>query len=152
MGKKSLQLQQLNSKMLGFASLKQVAMPPTGWIKAIRTAIGMSMQQLGNKLNVSKQGVMDIEKREKDGSITIKSLREIARAMDMQLVYGFVPNDGSLDALIEKRATELATQIVMRTANTMKLEDQANSKKRLETAIRERASAIKNEMPKILWD
>ena len=72
--------------MLGFASLKQLAMPPTGWIKAIRTAIGMSMQQLGNKLNVSKQGVMDIEKREKDGSITIKSLREIARAMDMQLV------------------------------------------------------------------
>ena len=152
MGKKSLQLQQLNSKMLGFASLKQVAMPPTGWIKAIRTAIGMSMQQLGNKLNVSKQGIMDIEKREKDGSITIKSLREISRAMDMQLVYGFVPNDGSLDALIEKRATELATQIVMRTANTMKLEDQANSKKRIETAIRERAAAIKNEMPKILWD
>lgn len=152
MGKKSLQLQQLNSKMLGFASLKQVAMPPTGWIKAIRTAIGMSMQQLGNKLNVSRQGVMDIEKREKDGAITIKSLREIARAMDMQLVYGFVPNDGSLDALIEKRATELATQIVMRTANTMKLEDQANSKKRIETAIRERATAIKNEMPKILWD
>lgn len=152
MGKKSLQLQQLNSKMRGFASLKQVAMPPTGWIKAIRTAIGMSMQQLGNKLNVSKQGIMDIEKREKDGSITIKSLREIARAMDMQLVYGFVPNDGSLDALIEKRATELATQIVMRTAHTMKLEDQANSKKRIETAIRERATAIKNEMPKILWD
>ena len=79
MGKKSLQLQQLNSKMLGFAVLKREAMPPIGWIKAIRTAIGMSMQQLGNKLNVSKQGVMDIEKREKDGSITIKSLREIAR-------------------------------------------------------------------------
>jgi predicted DNA-binding mobile mystery protein A len=152
MGRKSLQLQQLNSKMLGFASLKEVAMPPTGWIKAIRTAIGMSMQQLGNKLNITKQGVMDIEKREKDGSITIKSLRGIARAMDMQLVYGFVPNDGSLDALIEKRATELATQIVMRTANTMKLEDQANSKKRIEAAIRERATAIQNEMPKILWD
>ena len=152
MGKKSLQLQQLNSKMLGFAAIKQVAMPPTGWIKAIRTSIGMSMQQLGKKLNVSKQGVQDIEKREKDGSITIKSLREIARAMDMQLVYGFVPNDGSLDALIEKRATELATHIVMRTAHTMKLEDQANSNKRIETAIRERATAIKNEMPKILWD
>ena len=152
MGKKSLQLQQLNSKMLGFASLKQVAMPPTGWIKAIRTAIGMSMPQLGNKLKMSKQGIMDIEKREKDGSITIKSLREIARAMDMQLIYGFLPNDGSLDALIEKRATELATQIVMRTANTMKLEDQANSKNRIETAIRERTAAIKNEMPKILWD
>jgi len=152
MAKNSLQLQQLNEKMLLFASLQKVAMPPTGWIRAIRTAIGMSLQQLGNKLSVSKQAVLDMEKREKEGSVTIKSLKEIARAMDMELVYGFVPNDGSLDGLIEKRATELATQIVMRTANTMKLEDQANSKKRIETAIRERATAIKNEMPKILWD
>lgn len=152
MGKKSLQLQQLNSKMMGYVSLKQVAMPPTGWIKAIRTAIGMSLQQLGNKLNISKQAVMDIEKREKEGSITIKSLREIARALDMQLVYGFAPNEGSLDALVEKRAMDLATQIVMRTANSMKLEDQANSKKRIEAAIKERAAAIKKETPKILWD
>ena len=152
MNKKSLQLQQLNHKMLVFASLKKVAIPPNGWIKAIRTAIGMSMQQVGNKLNITKQSVLDIEKREKEGSITIKSLREIARAMDMELVYGFVPNDGSLDNMIEKRALQLATQIVMRTANTMKLEDQSNSKKRIQAAIRERAAEIKSQMPKILWD
>lgn len=152
MAKQSLQLQQLNSKMRGFVALSKVTIPPTGWIKAIRTALGMSMQQLGNKLNVSRQGVMDMEKREKDGSISIRSLREIAGAMDMQLVYAFVPNDGSLDALIEKRATALATEIVMRTANSMKLENQANSEKRIQNAIRERAAAIQNEMPKILWD
>ncbi|MEN9413867.1 MAG: hypothetical protein RLZ62_171 [Bacteroidota bacterium] len=152
MGKKSLQLQQINNKMFKFALLTQVAVPPVGWIKAIRQAVGMSMQQLGNKLSISRQGVMDIERREQDGSITIKSLREVARAMDMQLVYGFVPNDGSLDALIEKRAKELATRIVLRTANTMKLEDQANSRERIREAIAERADAIKNEMPGILWD
>jgi predicted DNA-binding mobile mystery protein A len=152
MPKNSLLFQQLNNKMLEFTSLQKVAIPPTGWVKAIRTAIGMSLQQLGNKLSVSKQAVLNIEKREKDGSITIKSLKEIARAMDMELVYGFVPNDGSLDALIERRARELATSIVLRTANTMKLEDQANSKKRIEKAVKERAAAIKNEMPKILWD
>lgn len=152
MGKKSLQLQQLNNKMLKFASLKQVAIPPTGWIKAIRTAFGMSMQQLGNKLSITKQGIMDIEKREKEGSITIKSLMELGRALDMQLVYGFVPNDGSLDALIERRATDLATKIVLRTSNTMTLEDQGNSKYRIKKAIKERAEEIKNEMPKILWD
>ena len=138
--------------MLGYATLKQVAVPPTGWIKAIRNAIGMSMQQLGNKLSVSKQGILDIEKREKEGSITIRSLKEIARVLDMQLVYGFVPNDGSLDALIEKRAKELATKIVLRTSNTMKLEDQGNTNKRIEKAIKERAEEIKNDMPKILWD
>ena len=62
--------------------------------------------------------------------------------MDMQLVYGFVPNDGSLDALIERRANELATKIVLRTSNTMKLEDQGNSNKRIQKAIEEHTRLI----------
>lgn len=152
MGKKSLQIQQLNGKMLAYASLQKVAPPPTGWIKAIRNAIGMSMLQLGNRLSITKQSVLDIERREKNGSITIKALREAARALDMQLVYGFVPNDGSLELLIERKAKELATQIVMRTNNTMKLEDQENTKQRIEKAIQERTTIIKTEMPKTLWD
>lgn len=152
MGKKSLQIQQLNTKMLAYASLQKVAPPPTGWIKAIRNAIGMSMLQLGNRLSITKQSVQDIERREKDGSITIKALREAARAVDMQLIYGFVPNDGSLELLIERKAKELATQIVMRTNNTMKLEDQENTKQRIEKAIQERTTIIKTEMPKTLWD
>ena len=138
--------------MLVFTSLKQVAIPPTGWVRAIRTALGMSMEQLGNKLSITKQSIQDIENREKDGAITIKSLKELGKALDMQLVYGFVPNDGSLDALIEKKAHELAAKIVQRTSNTMKLEDQENSQKRIEKAVKERAAQIKNEMPKILWD
>ena len=152
MGKFSLQLQQLNNKMGDFALLKQVAIPPTGWIKAIRTAIGMSMQQLGKKLSVSKQAILDIEKREKSGSITIKSLKEIARALDMQLVYGFVSKHESLEQMIEKRAKELATEIVMRTNNTMTLEDQQNSKERIAQAIAQKTAEIKFEMPKYLWD
>ena len=60
-----------------------------------------------------------------------------------------MPNEGSLDALFEKRATELVTQIVMRTANTMNLENQANLKKRIENAIKEMVEALKNEMPKV---
>lgn len=138
--------------MLPFASLQKVAPPPTGWIKAIRNAIGMSMLQLGKRLSITKQSVQDIERREKDGSISIKALREAARALDMQLIYGFVPNDGSLEALIDRKAKELATQIVQRTSNSMKLEDQENSKQRIEKAIEERATIIKNEMPKTLWD
>jgi len=152
MGKQSLMIQQLNNKLLSFVTLKQVAVPPTGWIKAIRTTLGMSMQQLGNKLSVTKQGILDIEKREKDGSITLKSLREVGRVLDMELVYGFIPKDGSLDTLIEKKAMELASKIVLRTSNTMKLEDQENSKERIEKAIKERTEDIKNNMPKILWD
>jgi len=152
MARTKLQIQHLSAKMLQFSILQSIAIPPNGWIRAIRTALGMSMQQLGNKLSVTKQSVQDIERREKDGSITIRSLREAANALDMQLVYGFVPKDGSLEKLIERKATKLATQVVMRTSNTMKLEDQENSRERIEKAIQERAAELANELPKILWD
>jgi len=147
-----LQFQQLNEKIDQLTGLQHVIVPPIGWIKAIRNGIGMSMEQLGKKLSITKQGVMDIEKREKEGAITIKSMQEIAKAMDMKLVYGFVPNKGSLEQMIETRAIEMAKKIVERTSNTMKLEDQANSKERIEKAIKERASEIINNTPKILWD
>jgi predicted DNA-binding mobile mystery protein A len=147
-----LQFQQLNEKIDQLTDLQHVIVPPIGWIKAIRNGIGMSMEQLGKKLSITKQGVMDIEKREKEGAITIKSMQEIAKAMDMKLVYGFVPNEGDLEQMIEARAIEMATKIVERTSNTMKLEDQANSKERIEKAIKERAAEIINNTPKILWD
>lgn len=132
--------------------MRNIAMPPTGWVKATRMALGMSLIQLAGKLGISKQSVQEMEQREKDGSITLKSLKQVAKAMDMQLVYGFVPNDGSLDALIERKAKELAARIVLRTSQTMKLEDQENSDLRIKKAIQERTAIIKNELPKILWD
>jgi predicted DNA-binding mobile mystery protein A len=152
MKKKSLQIEQLNLKMQGVAEIKKIIPPPIGWIKAIRTSLGMSLQQLGNKISITKQSVLDIERREHEGTISLKTLRESANALDMELVYGFVPKDGSLDALIERKAKELATEIVMRTSNSMKLEDQEISYGRIQKAIEERTISLKNEMPKILWD
>lgn len=70
----------------------------------------------------------------------------------MKLVYGFVPKDGSLDALIERKAKELAMQIVMRTSQTMLLEEQANTEERLKKAIEDRTNELKRDMPKTLWD
>lgn len=152
MRKKSLQIQQLGRKMQAYAQLQTLVPPPTGWIKAVRTAIGMSMQQLGNRLSITRQSAQEIEQREQDGSITLKSLREAAHAMDMELVYGFVPKDGSIDRLIERRAKVLAKEIVLRTSHSMRLEDQENSQERIQQAIEERAMMIQQELPKALWD
>jgi len=147
-----LQIEQLESKIKALETITNVAMPPTGWVKAIRSALGISLHQFANKLSISRQSASEIEQREKSGAITIKSLKEAARALDMTLVYGLVPEDGSLDALIERKAQELARKIVARTSTTMKLEDQANSQERINKAIEERAQKLKLEMPKILWD
>jgi predicted DNA-binding mobile mystery protein A len=152
MKKSNLQIEHLARKMSEFALAQKVPIPPTGWLKAVRVSLGMSLQQLADRLSITKQSVQEIELREKEGSITLKSLREAADALDMQLVYGLVAKDGSLDALIDRKARELATRIVMRTSNTMQLEDQKNTDERLKKAIEERAMDIKNELPKMLWD
>ena len=152
MSKKRLQTGQLDARLKAIATLQNIAAMEQGWIKSIRLAIGMSLLQLGNRLNITKQSVLEIETREAEGNITLKTLRDVAKAMDMQLVYGFVPNDGSLEALIDRKAKEAATKIVMRTSNSMKLEDQENSEQRIEKAIAERADELKRELSKVLWD
>ena len=125
--KKNLQIEHLENKMKPFSKLKSEKNPPTGWIKATRLTLGMSLQQLANKLNMTRQSVLKMEQREKEGSITIKTLTEVAAAMDIKLVYGFAPIDGSLENLIERKARELAGKIVLRTSHSMKLENQENS-------------------------
>ena len=152
MNKKKLQLEQLDRKIKGFSTATSITPPVTGWLKAVRVSLGMSLQQLAHKLSITKQSVQEIEKREKEGNITLKTLKDAANALDMQLVYGLVPKDSTLDALVERKAKELAIQIVSRTSNTMKLEDQENSKERIKKAIEERTTLLKNEMPKMLWD
>jgi predicted DNA-binding mobile mystery protein A len=152
MKKRSLQLQQLNTKMQAYAELAGVVSPPTGWVRALRVALGMSMEQLGKKLGITKQSVLSVEKRERDGSITLKALSEVAAALDMKLVYGFAPKDGSLEAMIERKARERAREIVLRASHTMRLEEQENSVNRISNAIEEKTFLFKNELPKILWD
>jgi hypothetical protein len=90
--------------------------------------------------------------REASGSLTIKALREAGMALNLKLVYGFVPIDGSIEKIIEKRAFELAREIISRTSQSMALEKQENSEERLKKAIEMKAREITDKMPKYLWD
>ncbi|WP_395092736.1 mobile mystery protein A [Vaginella massiliensis] len=150
--KNQLQRKQLDEKLHVYSVLRNVNMPIGGWVKAIRTTLGMSLEQLGNQLGVTKQSVQSLEKREKEGNITINSLKEAAQAMDMEFVYALIPKDGTLEKLIERKAEILAKEIVMRTTQTMALEDQENAKKRIIEAIEERKRDIIENNPKMIWD
>ena len=152
MNKKQLLIQQLDQKISLYNELFKITKPQKGWVKTIRTALGISLEQIAKKMHITKQSVRAIEEREKEGTITLKSLQEVAHILDMKLIYALVPKDGSLDALIERKAKELAIKIVQRTSASMKLEDQENSKERIEKAIQEKTEELKREMPKILWD
>jgi predicted DNA-binding mobile mystery protein A len=150
--KQQLLIDQTERKLTAFRPLKTVVIPPKGWIHTLRSALKMSMRQLGNRLSISAQSIKEMEEREVNGTISLKSLNEAARALDMKLVYGFVSQHESLDEMIEQRAQEIAREIVLRTSNSMKLEDLQNSEQRIKKAIEQKTTEIKNEMPKYLWD
>ncbi|HQZ44090.1 MAG TPA: mobile mystery protein A [Flavobacteriales bacterium] len=126
--------------------------PQNGWLRSLRSGLGISLVQLADHLGVTKQHISQVEKREIEGTLTLNSLRETASAMDMELFYALIPKDGSLTALIERRAQLLAQEIVLRTNQSMKLEGQAVSDERLKVAIEEQAAELKRDLPKQLWD
>ena len=120
------QFEQLNHRLTAFSKMCDIPVPVTGWINAIRTAIGMSL-----------------EKREKNGSITIQAMQQIARVLEMEFVYGFMPKDGSLDAFVDRRARELASQLV---------NEQGSHVTDTEHAIAMKTEQLKANMPRQLWD
>jgi len=149
---KKLLLEQLDRKLKPFLGTEKVIIPDQGWIYNIRVALNITLEQLAKKLNMTKQGVKKIEEREFSESISIKSLKEIGKALDMQFVYGFVPKYNSLENLVNHKAEELARKIVLRTNQNMKLENQGNSEDQINRAIVDLTHEIKREMHKSLWD
>ncbi len=149
---KALILAQLDRKIAPLKSLERLQVPENGWIYAIRRALQMTLTQLGDRLSMTRQGAKKLEEREAAGSISLKTLREVARVLDMKLIYGFIPNADSLDEMVTAKADSLARKIVMRTHQNMQLEDQGNTKEQILAAIAELSSEIKKEMRRSLWD
>ncbi|HQQ93175.1 MAG TPA: mobile mystery protein A [Bacteroidia bacterium] len=150
--KQKLLIEQMDKKLKAFRSLEGSTVPKKGWINSVRISLNMSLRQLAQRMNISAQSVNGLEQREANGSITLNTLRDAANAMDLKLVYGLVPKAETLEKLIEKRAQELAFEIVSRTSNSMRLEDQENSRKRIEKSIRNKTEELMDKMPKYLWD
>ncbi|MBX3240484.1 MAG: mobile mystery protein A [Chitinophagaceae bacterium] len=145
-------IRQLDKRMQTLQPLRDVEHPKEGWIALIRKTLNMSLRQLGQRLSVTPQGMKKIESNESKGGITLNALREAGDALNMRLVYGFIPKEESLEKMIEIRAKELAQKIVMRTSTTMKLEGQENSDQRIREAIADMTEELRREMPKSLWD
>jgi len=150
--KKQLLIEQLDQKLENYKDSAMLLVPSKGWINTIRTTPNMTMGQLGTKLKMTKGAIQKIEEREASGQITINKLKDVGRALDMKFVYGFVPNDGSIDRLISIKSEKLARKIVMRTNQNMKLENQAIGDDKLNKTIKDLASEIKREVRKSLWD
>ena len=123
---RDLRRKQLSRKMALFAAAKLVPRPVQGWLKAVREALGITLEQVGRTTRTTKQRIQRFEKSEAADRITLRSLRRVAAAMDCDLVYAVVPRSGTIEDLAEQQARRKATKRVLSVEHTMALEGQAS--------------------------
>ena len=148
---KKLVRDQLDETLDKLKVLKYFNPPAFGWIKAIRTGLGMSGRQLANRIGVTKQSISRIEQDEVAGAITLKTLRKVAEGLDCVLVYGFVPRT-SLGNIVKERSEEVARDRLHRVNQTMTLERQEIKSESIEKIIEEDIKKMVEKTPRNLWD
>lgn len=113
----------LDQRLAPLRPISRFSAPQSGWIKAIRTSLGMSAVQLARRMGVASQTVDDMERSEANEAITLATLRRAAAALECSLVYALVPNE-TLAAIVKDRARAVALTRLRRVDRTMALEAQ----------------------------
>ena len=149
--RKRLILEQLDATFDRLSCLRSVQRPAKGWLRAIREALGMSGKQFAKRLAVSPPRVTVLEKEELTGSVTIKTMRHAAEALDCFFVYALVPRT-TLSKTVRERAEATANKRLERLSHSMLLEDQQLSQGEQQKALRAEIEELIRTMPKELWD
>jgi predicted DNA-binding mobile mystery protein A len=137
-----------------FSQLKRLgiaARPSRGWIRAIREALGMTTGQLAKRLKVQQPRVIELEKGEASGKITVQSLERAAEALGCRLVYVLIPHK-PLNETIEQRALQAAERQLASVEQTMRLEAQGVTDKSVRSKTKRRLAENLLRRPARLWD
>jgi len=121
-----------------------------GWLKTVRTALGLSGPQVAKRLGVSKAQVSKTEKGEVVGSVTLRTMQNTAEAMHCRFVYAVIP-EAEVELVIREQAIKKAKARVKAASTQMALEAQALSKSQLDAEVDRIATEIIEKMPSDLW-
>ncbi len=100
------------------------AAPPSGWIRAIRTALGMTQKELADRMGVTAQSAFQLEASERDHKVRLDTLRKAADALNCDLAYVLVPREGTLENTVRAQAAAVLDSRRSSVDRTMALEDQ----------------------------
>jgi predicted DNA-binding mobile mystery protein A len=153
MGIETVVLKQYQNKVN--QALKQFggyAMPTSeGWLKTVRKALGMTGLQLAKRRGVTKGRVSQAESAELSGSATLKSMKNMAHAMDCRFVYAVIP-EKEIESVIRGRAILKAKEQIKAASTQMALEAQVLSNEQLAFEVDRLASEMIKKMPSDLWN
>jgi predicted DNA-binding mobile mystery protein A len=133
------------------ASLTDLKIPPEGWLRTVRSALGMSGAVLARKMGVTRARVTQAEHAELTGGVTLKSMQAAAEAMGCRFVYAIIPLPERIEDLITAQARRKAMAIVGTASKHMALEDQALPADKNAQEVERLTRDIAREMPPDFW-
>lgn len=142
--------EQLDQKIKSWKILLTSENRLTPWIKSIRLALGMTLQDLADRMGTDKARISRIEKAEVEGDLRISTLKRVAEALEMEFVFGFVPKN-SLDSMVKNQARKIAVTTLSKVNYSMRLEDQELSEEERKKALNDLEQKILMEPPMDFW-
>lgn len=157
--KRSLQTQRhiLDKRLKDYhltSKLLEMSPPKSGWLKAIRGALGLSANSLAKRIGCTPQSLLRMEKREVEQTVSLESLNKVAKAMNCRLVYLIVPEKGydSYESIINHRAIKLSEKMVRGISHHMSLENQTVDDNTVKEEINKLALELKVKLDPKLWE
>ncbi len=147
---KRLMREQIQEKVDDFLVLLEKPIPRKGWLRTMREALGMSCSALSKRLGCSKTNVVSLERREKQGTISLSTLEQAAKALNCHLVYCVVPLK-KLDQMVEEQARMIAKKQLQIINYSMKLEEQGLTPAQMQRQEDDLVKELLLGNPKKLW-
>jgi len=130
--------------------IPNIKIPQHGWLKEIRTLLGMPLCYVAKEAGIHSSNVGRAEKSEADKTISLRTLERLANALGCDVKYILVPRQ-RLETFIENQALRKARDLVAPVVQSMTLENQKVSKEKTEEEIRDLANELINGNIK-LWE
>jgi predicted DNA-binding mobile mystery protein A len=144
-------IRHLDKRLSTLRPLVRSARPPKGWLRAVRDALGMTTAQLAKRMNVTQPRIVELEKSEITGNLSMHSLQRAAEALGCRVVYALVP-DRPLAEVVRSRTELVAEKQLLSVRHSMTLEDQAVQDKQANKELRQQFIRELLRKPARLWD
>lgn len=144
-------IRHLDKRFSELRPLVKTTRPPKGWLRAIRDSLGMTTAQFARRLAVSQPRIVELEKSEVGGTVTLNTLQRAAEALHCRLVYVLVPERPLAD-IVHDRVELIANRQSRAVEQTMRLESQAVTDKEAGKELRREFIEDLLRRPARMWD
>lgn len=90
---------ELDEALLPFRLVRKRKAGGAGWLRSIRQAVGIPVDEVARRMGVCRWEVHRLEESEANARIMLASLSKAAKGLGCELVYALIPKDGTLEDL-----------------------------------------------------